>query len=327
MFFEQQDDPTARGAFARFAMNCKSLAIQNSGLSDAARGLISNSLSDASKRAYAADLVHFESTGRQIPATPEGVASYLAEGVEEYAMATLQRRLAALSKAHKALGTPDPTKSELVRATIRGARRAVGIAQKQAPALLVNDLVKIVSCLGNRPKDIRDKALLLVGYSGAFRRSELVALNHEDLNFTARGLLLVIRRSKTDQVAAGRELAIPFGRPTACPVLALQTWLRNASISEGALFKVVNRHDQISDRRMSGEAVAMVLRKRAEEAGVSIPNLSAHSLRSGLITSAALAGASVWKIRQQSGHSSETMVSRYVRSADLFEDNAAARVL
>lgn len=161
--------------------------------------LVTASLSEASKRAYRLDVAHYESTGRRLPATPEIVASYLAEGAETYAVATLQRRLASISKAHRALGVDDPTKSELVRATLRGVRRTLGVKQRQAQALLRADLFAVLDLLGDRTKDHRDRAMLLLGWACAMRRSELVALDVEDIAFTSQGALVTVRRSKTDQ--------------------------------------------------------------------------------------------------------------------------------
>lgn len=143
--------------------------------------LVTASLSEASKRAYRLDVAHYEGTGRRLPATPEIVASYLAEGAETYAVATLQRRLASISKAHRALGADDPTKSELVRATLRGVRRTLGVKQRQAQVLLRADLFADLDLLGDRTKDHRDRAMLLLGWACALRRSELVALDVEDI--------------------------------------------------------------------------------------------------------------------------------------------------
>lgn len=289
--------------------------------------LVTASLADASKRAYRLDIAHFEATGRRLPATPETVAAYLAEGVQTYAVATLQRRLASISKAHRSICADDPTKSELVRATLRGVRRTVGVKQRQAQALLRDDLFAILDKLGDRTKDVRDRAMLLLGWACALRRSELVALNVEDVAFTGQGALVTIRKSKTDQEGAGREIAMPFGRTRHCPVATLKRWLEVARIETGPIFLGMDKHGHILSERISGEAVTDVVKLRVSSAGYDPAIFSAHSLRSGFATSAAMAGATSYKIRQVTGHRSEAGLAPYLRTVDLFDDSATARVL
>lgn len=289
--------------------------------------LVTASLSPASKRAYRLDIAHFEGTGRHLPASPQSIAEYLAEGAETYAVATLQRRLASISKAHRALAVDDPTKSELVRAVLRGLRRTLGVKQRQAQALLRADLFAVLDQLGDRTKDHRDRAMLLLGWACAMRRSELVALDVEDIAFTAQGALVTVRRSKTDQEARGREIAVPFGRTRHCPIAALKRWLEVAGIETGAIFPSMDKHGNILPERVTGEVVTDVLKVRVSAAGYDPRGFSAHSLRSGFATSAAMAGATSYKIRQVTGHRSEAGLAPYLRTVDLFTDSAAARVL
>lgn len=289
--------------------------------------LVTASLSEASKRAYRLDVAHYEATGRRLPATPEIVASYLAEGAGTCAVATLQRRLASISKAHRALGVDDPTKSELVRATLRGVRRTLGVKQRQAQALLRADLFAVLDQLGDRTKDHRDRAMLLLGWACALRRSELVALDVSDISFTSQGALVTIRRSKTDQDGAGREIAVPFGRTRHCPIAALERWLEVAGIIEGPIFIGMDKHGNILRERLSGEAVTDVVKTRVRDVGYDPSGFSAHSLRSGFATSAAMAGATSHKIREVTGHRSEAGLAPYLRTVDLFTDTAAARLL
>lgn len=291
------------------------------------RHLLSHSLSDGSKRAYAADLRHFRASGGRIPSTPDAIASYLAELAGTHAVATIQRRLAAIAKAHRASGHDDPTKAEIVAATMRGIRRTKGVAQREAQALQRDDLFMVLERMGSRPIDLRDKALLLIGFAGAFRRSELVGLDFADIAHVRQGIILHLRRSKTDQTGQGRKIAIPFGRTRWCPVRHLTDWLAHAGIEQGALFRRINRHGHIASGRLSGEAVSIIIKKRVEAAGFDPEAFSGHSLRAGLATSAAMAGASVWKIRQQTGHASDAMLNRYIRDGDMFADNAAGAVL
>lgn len=210
---------------------------------------------------------------------------------------------------------------------MRGARRSVGVKQRQAQPLLRDDLFAILDQLGDRPKDVRDRAMLLLGFATAMRRSELAALNVEDIEFTARGALVTIRHSKTDQESRGRAIAVPFGRTRHCPVAALKDWLVFAGISTGPIFVTVNKHGHILGRRVSGEAISNVIKNRVNAAGYDPALFSGHSLRAGFVTAAAMAGASTYKIRETTGHRSEAGLAPYLRTVDLFEDTAVARLL
>jgi integrase len=173
---------------------------------------------------------------------------------------------------------------------------------------------------------IRDKALLLVGFAGALRRSELVALTVADLDFTPEGLVVALRRSKTDQEGKGRKIGIPPGRARTCPVRALQDWLEAAGIGEGAVFRGVNRHGQVADKPLTGRSVARIIQRAAERAGLDSTRFAGHSLRAGLVTTAAKAGKPTHSIMAQTGHKSVGMVQKYIREAKLFEENAAAGI-
>lgn len=288
--------------------------------------LLHASLAENTRRAYRSDLAHFLAWGGTIPASPEMVATYLADWAGRLSVASLTRRVASISKAHTSQGMKSPTRSDLVSGTLKGIRRRYGVAQYQVTPILREDLLAMVTDLSGT-KGIRDRALLLLGFAGAFRRSELVSLNVEDLEFVDRGLVVNLRRSKTDQEGQGRKLAIPFARGAMCPVRATKAWLDYAGITEGPIFRCLDRHEGIADIRLSASAVAQVVKKRIQEIGLDPRKYSGHSLRAGLITSAARLGVSVWKIKAQSGHRSEAMVSRYVRDEDLFNNNAAGAVL
>lgn len=309
------------------AINCTEIFDGSARLKSHLQFLISQSLSDASKRAYQSDIEHFKKWGGTIPACSETVAAYLAALSASLAVATIQRRVASLSKTHRAVGGDDPTKSEIVRSTMRGIRRTLGVAQREAKPILREDLFKILERMSGRPKDIRDKALLLVGFAGAFRRSELVGLDVADIEHVRQGVVVKLRRSKTDQDGIGRKIGIPFGRSRWCPVNALSEWLEKAAISEGSIFRSIDRHGHIANQRLADEAVSLIVKERVEGAGFNPDAYSGHSLRAGLATSAAMAGASTWKIRAQTGHASEAMLARYIRDGDLFTNNAVGAVL
>jgi integrase len=288
---------------------------------------VERGLSENTRRAYATDLGHFEGWGGSIPASDQAVAEYLADHADTLSVATLVRRLASISKAHTARGLTSPTSSELVHATMRGIKRTLGTEQKEAKPLLRDDLFAVLENIGDEVKGLRDRALLLIGFAGGFRRSELVGLNVEDIERVRQGLVIHLRRSKTDQAGGGRRIGIPYGRTRWCPVTALDAWLSVAEVSEGAIFRGVTRHGQILPARISGEAVSLIVKGRLSGAGYDPTGFSGHSLRAGFATSAASAGAATWKIRAQTGHASDTMLSRYIRDGDLFNDNATARIL
>lgn len=176
--------------------------------------------------------------------------------------------------------------------------------------------------------DYRDRALLLVGFAGAMRRSELVALDLSDLDFCTEGVRITIRRSKTDQAGATQQIAIPFGsRPETCPVEALRRWLSYSGISEGSLFRRIRGKQGVTADRLDAASVGIILKQRAEAAGLPGDRFSAHSLRSGLLSSAAANGASIWSLMDQSRHKSVQTVRAYVKSANLFEKNAVKGLL
>lgn len=185
----------------------------------------------------------------------------------------------------------------------------------------------MASTCGEDRAGVRDRALLLLGFAGALRRSELVALDHDDLQITREGVIVTLRRSKTDQDGLGRQIGIPSGsNPLTCPVRAVQAWLEIATISEGPLFRAVHRQATISDRCLSGRSVALIVKRRAHLAGLDATTVSGHLLRAGLATSAAAAGVSERVIAEQTGHKSMTVLRTYIRVRSLFTENAASAV-
>jgi len=222
---------------------------------------------------------------------------------------------------------PNPAATDLVKLTMRGIRRTYGKPQRQAAAAIKEDVLAMVAAMDDSIKDLRDRALILVGFAGAFRRSELVGITLADIERVPQGIVITLPRSKTDQDGHGRKVGIPFARGKACPVLALDAWLNASNLTEGPLFRSINRHGHVGDTRLSGEAVAIVVKEWAEAVGLDPDRYSGHSLRAGLATSAATAGVASWKIRQQTGHASDAMLGRYIRDGELFKDNAAGAVL
>lgn len=283
-------------------------------------------LSDSSRRAYRSDLKHFLAWGGTIPANPEAVAVYLAAHADQHSIATLARRLVSIGKAHTANSLQSPTNSELVRATLRGIRHTHGSAQRQVSPAIKEDILLMVAGLEGT-QGLRDKALLLIGFAGAFRRTELVSLTMADIEPAKQGMVVHLRHSKTDQEGRGRKVAIPYARGAVCPVIALQQWLQVSGITEGPIFRAVNRHGAISAAALTSQTVALIVKRRAQSAGLNPAQYAGHSLRAGLVTSAAQLGVSSWKIRAQTGHKSDAMLARYIRDANAFIDNAAGAVL
>jgi integrase len=267
------------------------------------------------RRAYHNDLKHFLAWGGSLPASDQTVARYLAEHARQLAMSTLARRLVAIRSAHKTRELPDPTKSELVRLTLRGIRREYGGPQRQVAPLTATDLLAITGSLGNSAKDVRDAAILLVGFAGAFRRSELSAIDCRDVDIGPTGMTITIPRSKTDQEHRGRKISIPRSSGLGCPVLALERWLSVSAIGEGPVFRRLTKGGRLIQRGISAEAVAVIIKQRVAQIGRDATEYSGHSLRAGFVTSAAAAGVPAWRIRAYTGHCSEPVLERYIRSA------------
>lgn len=295
--------------------------------SGAVDDLVRHSIASSTRIAYQSDLKHFREWGGELPATPEIIAAYIAAYAGKLSVATITRRVATLSKVHQAMAGENPCQSALVKATLQGLRRKHGTAQKQAKALTREDVFVMLDAMGDGMKDTRDRALLLLGFAGGFRRSELVGLDVTDIEHVRQGIIITLRHSKTDQEGAGRKIGIPHGRTRHCPVAALTVWLTRSGITEGAILRPINRHGQLQPERLSGDAVSEVIRERLAAAGIDPEGYSGHSLRAGFATSAAQAGASTLKIRAQTGHASDAMLSRYIRDGELFVGNAAGVVL
>lgn len=274
------------------------------------------SLADNTRRAYAADLRHFLDWGGRIPATPRLIASYLASHAETLCMATLDRRLAALAKAHALLPGENPARSVLVASTLRGIKRLFGKGQRQARPLVRKDLDLVIAAIDSDLRGLRDRALLTLGYAAALRRSELVGLDIGDIDFSEDGIVLSLCRSKTDPLARGRRITLPrLSRTRSCPVRATRAWLEASGIEEGAVFRPVDRHGNARASRLSVEAVSIVVKQRVAAIGFDPALYSGHSLRAGYVTSQAHAGVAEWRIRRQTGHASNAMLARYIRDS------------
>jgi site-specific recombinase XerD len=300
--------------------------------SEQVRQFIRASKAENTLRGYSADWRDFcgwsEAHGiSPLPATPEAVAAYIAECASHLKPGTIQRRLNAIAEAHKAARLDSPTHAGIVKNTMKGIRRTLGTAPGQKAAILTDDIRAMVDATDAGTIGIRDRVLILLGFAGAFRRSELVGLDVTDCIFNKDGLTVTLRRSKVDQEGVGRKIGIPYGsNPETCPVRTMQAWIEQAVNSTGPLFSSINRHGQVQMRRLSGIDVARIVKKLAQRAGLDASKYAGHSLRAGHATAAAIAGASERSIMNQTGHRSVQMVRRYIRDGTLFRDNSAGKL-
>ena len=297
------------------------------GVSEDVRELISAAYSPNTRRAYQADVAAFLAWGGSIPARPEEVAQYIAESCPRLSIATMRRHLSALATLHATLELSEsPIRHPLVAKTLRGAARTYGTKQRAAEPLLIEDLRRILGTIGDRNIDKRNAALLCLGFAGGFRRSELVALDLDDISEKPEGLVITIRKSKTDQEQVGRIIGIPYARGRWCPVQLLLEWTAQLSEKDGPVFRPCGKGERVFSSRLSPEAVSKVVKKSVLSIGLEPKKFSGHSLRAGFVTSAVTAGVHSSLIRQQTGHASEATMSRYIRLGNVFTENAAHRL-
>jgi len=307
-------------------------------ISERTMEFVENSRSENTKRSYLSDWRHFEhwcqlQGVRPLPAIPETVADYLAHLAVDckFRASTIKRKMSSISQAHKMKGYPASTSHEWVRTVWKGILRDPNtiVAQKGKSPALIEDIRMMVDVLVNIGgiKALRDRTLLLIGFAGALRRAELVALNVEDIEETREGLVATIRKSKTDQEGRGRKIAIPYGtRFETCPVRTYKQWLDESKITTGPVFRRMNVTHRLYPERLSDKGVARIVKYAAKLAGLDPNQYSGHSLRAGFATTAARAGASERSIMEQTGHKSLVVMRRYIRDGNLFRENAATYV-
>lgn len=282
--------------------------------------------SPATQRAYSSDWADFcdwcaRAALDPLPAEPATVGLYLAARAPDLKFATLARRVAAIAAAHRRAGSRLETGHPAIAAVLAGIRRQYGSRQIAKDAILVDDLKALLRLLPPGLQGIRDRAILLIGFAGAFRRAELSALDIEDINVGALGVVVTLRRSKTDQAGVGRRVGIPRGKKSSCPVHSLEEWLRAAAISDGALFRALDRGH--AGARLSGQAIAEIVKRAAMRAGIDPRRIGGHSLRRGFATSAARGGADLAFIMQVTGHRSADVARRYVEEGRIFANPAS----
>ena len=297
-----------------------------------AKAFVVSAKAPATLKAYRSDWRDFEAWCRMrrlqaLPASPQTVALYITDRASSLASGTITRRLTSITKAHQSAGfadSPASTRNFIVGETLKGIRRTIGTAQKGKNPLLADDIRAIITASARGPQGLRDRALVLVGFAGAFRRSELARIDVCDLSFNIDGVVIDVRVSKTDQEAAGRKVGLPFASdPDTCPVLALRRWLALTQISEGPVFRKVGRYGHVSKRGLNSDSIGAMLKRAAARAGMRVEPLGGHSLRAGHVTQAAMNGVSERVIMRQTGHRSTATLRRYIRMGEMFRENAA----
>jgi site-specific recombinase XerD len=283
-----------------------------------------NSKSENTLRAYQSDFKDFSlfcsKNGFQaMPTQPKILALYITHLSSYSKYSTLKRRLASISILHKTKGHYIDTKHPIIMENLMGIKRTNGSNQKGKKPLLINDLKILINAIDHSnekdKKKIRDKALILIGFSGGFRRSELVDIEYEDLEFVSEGVKIFVKRSKTDQSGEGMTKAIPyFDNENFCPVIALKNWIEKFDLKQSRIFNI------------SDKSVALIIKKYANYAGLDSHRYAGHSLRSGFATSAAESGAEERNIMVMTGHKSTEMVRRYIKEANLFKNNALNKI-
>jgi site-specific recombinase XerD len=306
-------------------------ALPLAAIAQRAAGHARNAIAAASRRAYESDWHDFETWCRlhglaALPAAPATVGLFLTDRAARLAVASLKRRLAAVSRAHRLAGCRLDLGDPAIRDVFLGIQRDLGTGATSKAALSTRELRAMLAATPPGLLGLRDRAALLVGFAAALRRSELVALDVADLAFASRGVAITIRRSKTDPMGAGALVGVPYGAGRkSCPVRALRRWLAAAGITRGAVFRGVSRHGNVQGR-LSDKGVARIVKRYADAAGVDPARVAGHSLRSGFATTAAAGGADLAQIMEQTRHRSAATARRYVQRGALFR-NRAVRAL
>mgnify|MGYP006092724809 CR=1 FL=1 len=288
-------------------------------------------------RAYKSDFSDFgifcaKNGFNPLPSEPKIVSLYLTHlSTKELKMSTLKRRLVSIGVVHKLKGHYFDTKHPSIIENIMGIKRRKGSIQKGKKPLLINNLKKIIDVIDQSNdeeiKKFRDRSIILIGFSGGFRRNEIVSLDYNDLDFVSEGVKINIKRSKTDQLGEGLVKALPyFDNTRYCPVISLKRWIEVSNVSSDSLFRRFSKGSKLTKNRLTDQTVALLLKKYLKLAGIESKNYSGHSLRSGFATSAAESGAEERSIMAMTGHKSTEMVRRYIKEANLFKNNALTKI-
>jgi site-specific recombinase XerD len=288
-------------------------------------------------RAYKSDFNDFglfctKNGFKSLPSDPKIVSLYLTHlSTKDAKISTLKRRLVSIGVIHKLKGYYLDTKHPSIIENIMGIKRRKGSIQLSKKPILISSLKKIINVIDDQNKKeikkLRDRSIILIGFSGGFRRNEIVSLDYDDLDFVPEGLKINLRRSKTDQFGEGFTKALPYFENTLyCPVLSLKKWIEISKITSGAVFRRFSKGSKLSENRLTDQTVALLIKEYLNLAGIDSKNYSGHSLRSGFATSAAESGAEERSIMAMTGHKSTEMVRRYIKEANLFKNNALKNI-
>jgi len=267
-----------------------------------------------------------------LPSEPKIVSLYLTHlSTKDVKISTLKRRLVSIGVIHKIKGHYLDTKHPSIIENLMGIKRRKGSVQKGKKPLLINNLKRIINVIdqdkSEEIKKLRNRTIILIGFSGGFRRNEIVSLDYDDLDFVSEGLKINLKRSKTDQYGEGSVKGLPyFENPQYCPVVSIEKWLKLSKINNGPLFRRFTKGSNLSENRLTDQSVALIIKEYLKLAGIDNKNYSGHSLRSGFATSAAEAGAEERSIMAMTGHKSTEMVRRYIKEANLFKNNALNKI-
>ena len=298
---------------------------------------LQSSKSNNTVKAYKSDFNDFglfcaQNGFKSLPTEPKIVSLYLTYlSTKDSKMSTLKRRLVSIGVIHKLKGHYLDTKHPSIIENIMGIKRRKGNIQKGKKPILINSLKKIINAIDEQKTDeikkIRDRSIILIGFSGGFRRNEIVSLDYDDLDFVPEGLKLTLKRSKTDQFGEGTLKGLPyFDSSQYCPVLSLKKWIETSNINSGPLFRRFSKGSKLTENKLTDQTVALLIKKYLNLAGIDSKNYSGHSLRSGFATSAAESGAEERSIMAMTGHKSTEMVRRYIKEANLFKNNALNKI-
>ena len=284
-------------------------------------------------RAYKSDFKDFglfcvQNGLKNLPSDPKIVSLYLTHlSTKDLKMSTIKRKLVSIGVIHKMRGHYLDTKNPIITENLMGIKRRKGTNQKGKKPILINDLKKLIDVIDEQKiediRKLRDKCILLIGFSGGFRRNEIVSLDKDDVEFVFEGVKITVKRSKTDQFGEGLTKGLPyFESKFYCPVTTLQKWINISKITKGPLFRKISKGSKLSENRLSDQTVALIIKQYLNIAGINSSNYSGHSLRSGFATSAAETGAEERSIMAMTGHKTTQMVRRYIQEANLFKNNA-----
>ena len=266
-----------------------------------------------------------------LPTVPETVSLYLTYLSKNSKISTLRRRLVSISMVHKLKGHYLDTKHPIIVENLMGIRRVKGSIQKSKKPLLINHLKLIINSINEQKinviKKLRDKTIILIGFGGGFRRTELISIDYEDLEFVSEGIKITLRKSKTDQFGEGMIKGLPyFNDQNYCPVINLKNWLEISNIKTGPIFRRFSKGSNLTEKRLTDQSVALLIKEYLSLAGIENKNFAGHSLRSGFATAAADAGADERSIMAMTGHKTTQMVRRYIKEANLFKNNALNKI-